>query len=183
MNPRQLAIWSAPGESPRSGVVVDPGKKGSRSVLVQWDDGERASVRKRDPDTVFVPEGSILAKWALNLGELEDLLRVDPAGAFRSYLQEQSESVTQGQLVKAIGGLGFPPETARAAWERARPILRSDSHIATRGVRYRWSDEPIDPFAALRNLAPEAALERLLKGNLKAPQKEALAEAIRAGFR
>ena len=183
MNPRQLAVWFAPGGTPRSGVVIDPGRSGSAKVLVQWDDGDRMEVRKRDANVVFVPEGSILAKWALNIGELEDLLRTDPAEAFRGYLQEQAESVTQGNLVKAITGLGFSLDEAKAAWERAKPTLRSDAHIAAQGVRYQWSDQPIDPYAALRDLTPEAALQRLLKGRLREPQKAALADAVRAGFK
>ena len=147
------------------------------------DDGERALVRKKDPTVIFVPEGSILAKWALNIGELEDLLRTNPAGVFRSYLQEQSDSVTEGSLVKVVTGLGFSLDEVRAAWLRAKPGLRSDAHVTARGVRYQWSEQPIDPHAALRALAPEAALQRLLKGRLSEPQKLALADTIRAGFK
>jgi hypothetical protein len=182
MEPRVLAVWSAPGEPPRSGVVIDRPAR-SPKVLVEWDDGERVKVVKKDPAIHFVPEGSVLAKWALNIGELEDLLRRDPAEAFRRYLQEQHDSITQGDLIKAITSVGFTPDEAKSAWNRARPILRSDPHIAAYRVRYRWSDEPIDPFADLRSLPPEQALHRLLRGGLKAPAKEALAEAIRAGFK
>ncbi|MDT5045937.1 MAG: hypothetical protein QOG75_1790, partial [Mycobacterium sp.] len=41
----------------------------------------------------------------------------------------------------------------------------------------------IDPHAALRALTPEGALQRLIKGNLTQPQKQALADTIRGGFR
>jgi hypothetical protein len=61
--------------------------------------------------------------------------------------------------------------------------LRSDAHIAAHGVRYQWSEQPIDPHAALRALTPEEALQRLLKGNLREPQKQVLADVIRGGFR
>lgn len=182
MEPRELAVWTAPGEPPRTGVVIDRPAR-SPKVLVQWDDGERVRVVKRDPAIHFVPEGSVLAKWALNIGELEDLLRTNPAEAFRCYLQEQRDSITYGTLIKAITSLGFAPDQARSAWDRAKPILRSDPHIAAHGARYRWSKEPIDPLAGLRGLEPEKALQRLLKGRLSVLEKEALAEAIRAGFK
>jgi hypothetical protein len=183
MKARQLAVWSAPGEVARSGVVVDPGKSGARKVLVQWDDGERVHVQKKDPAIVFVPEGSILAKWALNIGELEDLLRTNPAGAFRIYLQEQPESVTERELTRAVEGLGFPHDVTDDAWQRAKPVLRADAHIAAHGRRYQWSDQPIDPHAKLRSLDPEGALQRLLKGRLSEQEKQVLVEVIRSGFR
>lgn len=182
MKPRELAVWSAPGETPRSGVVIDRGKPGSRKALIEWDDGERAHVQKKDPAIRFVPEGSALAEWAMNPGDLEDLLAKDPAEVFRRYLQEQPESVTQGTLTKMLVSLGFTVGEARAAWERAKPALRSDSHIAAYGVRYQWSDEPIDPLSKFRSLSPEDALQRLLQGRLKVEEKAALADAIRAGF-
>jgi hypothetical protein len=182
MKARELAVWSAPGETPRSGIVIDRPAR-SPNVLVEWDDGERAKIRKKDPAIRFVPEGSVLAKWALNIGDLEELLRRDPADAFRRYLQEQPESVTAGTLTKAIATLGFTSAEVKSAWDRANPVLRSDPHVDAHGQRFRWSDEPIDPLATMRSLPPEQALQRLLKGRLAAGEKQALAEAVRAGFR
>jgi hypothetical protein len=176
------AVWRVPGKVPLRGVVVArPTKTGK--VTVKWDDGREERVSQTDPVVRFAYEGTNQLKWLLNPDELDERFRKDQLSVFLDVLRDSAQPLSAAKLRKALIDAGTSPAAVKSAWDTVKPTLKDHEHVAVKGDSYRWSNEIVDPHAALRALSPEGALQRLLKGRLKQAQRDVLAEIIRAGFR
>jgi hypothetical protein len=179
---REVAVWWVPGESPRQGTVVK--RRGPRSaVIVKWENGREEPVPASDKSVKYAIDGTRRLEWLLKPGLLESEFRAEPAEVFAQIVRDEGKSIQTLQLKRRVIDLGLPAEEVNAAFIDAKPILAKNRHLVIQGAKHSWSDEPVDPYADLRSLAPHAALDQLLyTKRLKPEQREALADAIRAAL-
>jgi hypothetical protein len=159
-------------------------RRGPRSaVVVRWENGREEHVPHADKSVKYANEGTRRLAWLLKPGLLESEFQADPAEVFTQVVKEEGKSIQTLQIKRRLIDLGLPPDQVNSAFIQAKPVLAKNRHLVIQGAKHSWSDEPVDPYADLRSLAPHAALDRLLstKG-LKAEQKEALADAVRAAL-
>jgi hypothetical protein len=183
VNRSEFAVWSPPGEPLQRGLVIKRGSPNA-SVVVQWDSGRQERVKPREPGVRFAFDGTERLKWLLKPGLLEDRFRNNPADVFVDVIRDEGTIIQTATIKRRLVELGLDSEKVAKAFDRARPAIRANLHVVIKGASHSWSDVEVDPLADLRNLDPEEALDRLLNApRLKADQKEALADAIRAGFR
>jgi hypothetical protein len=178
----EVAVWSVPGEQIRQGTVIK--RRGPRSaVVVRWENGREEPVPHADKSVKYANEGTLRLAWLLNPDLLESEFRADPAEVFTQVVKEEGKSIQTLQIKRRVIDLGLPVEEVNAAFIRAKPILAKNRHLVIQGAKHSWSNEPVDPYADLRSLPPRTALDRLLSTKrLKAEEKEALADAIRAAL-
>lgn len=175
------AVWFVPGEAPQLGLVV--GRKSTTKLVVRWPDGREEIVGSKDPAVRFAPEGSLQLRWLLDPGALEERLREAPVSVFLDVLKDRREPLTAAKMQKPVVEAGMTPETVKAAWNEVKTRFKTHPNVAVVTSTFEWSDEPVDPHAALRRLSPEQALDRLLKPGLKPDEKKIVADIIRSGFK
>jgi hypothetical protein len=177
----ELAVWRVPGAEPSVGVVLHKTTKNVRTV--RWDDGREQKVAAKDPVIRFAFRDTHRFKWLLDPDILESDLASDATDAFVAVLQDERGPLSSRALKKAVTDVGIDDGVVAAAWARAKPSLIKHEHLIVAGDSFQWSDEVVDPYAALRELSPEEALQRLLKGSVKPDVKVVLADVIRAAFK
>jgi hypothetical protein len=179
---REIIVRVLPGELPRRGAVVERDKSPSASVVVRWDDGTDERVRPGDRSVGYASEGSVCAQWLLEPGTAAEAFGADPLRVFTEFIRDTGK-ITKTMLLRRIVVAGVSESQVVAEYKESRAGLRANRHIQITSDSHTWSDTPIDPYADLRGLAPHEALDRLaeVKG-LRAPQRLALADAVRAGL-
>lgn len=157
-------------------------RRGPRAaVIVRWDGGREEPVKHGDKSVKYAFEDTRRLTWLLQPGLLESEFRADPAGVFTQIVKDEGKSIRTQQLKRRVVDLGLPADEVDEAFTQAKPLLAKNRHLVIKSGSHSWSNEPVDPYADLRNLAPHTALDQLLSAKrLTADQKEALADAIRA---
>ena len=185
MKQEELAVRLAPGALPRRGTVLQRGKTASASVLILWDDGDQERVKATDRSVGYAREGSRHLAWLLEPGLIDEDFNADPLGVFTEVIKEAGK-ITVTMLVRSLTQLGLDDRDIRDAYAKTKDALKIHPHIEVKGASHRWSDAPIvrvDPYDHLRKLSPHEALDQLATGkNLRAPQKAALADAVRSAL-
>ena len=179
-------IKFVPGELAQVGTVVQRGKTPAAAVLVEWENGRREKVRPRDPQVRFAHQGSRRLQWLMDPDSIHEDFQADAAGVFAHVIQEAGK-ITALMLARRLGELGLIENDVKDALAKSKDELIRHPNIVRSGQTYTWSDEPKpvppDPLADLRRLPPHDALDRLAFGKgLRAPEKAALAEAIRVAL-
>lgn len=175
-------MWRVAGAEPRLGAVVAKTKSNVRTV--RWEDDEsEGKVKANDPIVRFAFRGTHKLEWLLDPDSFDRDFRSNPGEIFVSVLRDERTPMTASALQKEIVHVSGDPAEVKRAWAAVKPTFSQHKHVLTVGTTLQWSDEPVDPYAAIRRLTPEEALQRLLKGAVKADVKNILAEVIRSGFR
>ena len=186
MERTEIAVWRVAGAEPATGKVVKRTKSNIRTV--RWDDEGHAPREQRiEPksSTVrFAYEDTRKLKWLLDPDGLEAQFKANPEEIFVAVLQDLREPATGRTIQAEVASAGVDQVAVRRAWDSAKPRLEKHRHIELiKPGKFAWSDEPVDPYAALKRLTPEEALQKLLKGGISAEIKNVLADVIRSGFR
>jgi hypothetical protein len=168
---------------PQRGLVIKRGSA-SAAVLVKWESGREEKVKPRDPSVRFAFDGTERLRWLLEPGLLQDRFKGDPTGVFVDVIRDERRAIQTAQIKRRVVDAGLDQDEVAKAFEQAKPAIRANRHIVIKGGSHTWSDVEVDPYADLRGLDPEEALSHLINTpRLKREQKDALADAIRSGFR
>jgi hypothetical protein len=151
---------------------------------VQWDGGREEKVKARAPNIYYAFDGSRRLEWILDRDKLRLQFAEDPASVFVDVVRDEGKVIQTAQIKGRLVDLGLEKAEVDQAFDESKPALRRDRHVVIAGAAHSWSDVEVDPHERLRKMSPPDALQYLLSTpRLKAEQKEALADAIRAGFR
>jgi hypothetical protein len=163
-------------------VVLRRGGAGA-AVLVQWESGRQEKVKPRDPAVKYALDGSRRLEWLLEPSLLHEQFRTDPTSVFVDVIRDEGKSIQTAQIKRRLVECGLNSDEVASAFNGAKTSLRANRHIVIKGGSHLWSDVPVDPYVSLRKLPPHEALDQLLTTpRLKPDQKQALADAIRAGL-
>lgn len=146
----------------RTGRLLDRTDQG---YLVSWDDEDAPRTLSAIPMSVAqVRVGTLRHRALVNPSALDAELGDAPAPLFAEFLRDQRRPVRAQELIKEfVAQTQFDRDRIAAAWKRAKPELNKHPNIDVSGrpPSYRWTDTPVDPFAALRSLPLAVVLERI----------------------
>lgn len=111
---------------------------------------------------------------------LAELFAISVDAAVLQVLRDSGRLLVKSEILAELARAGVPGSDADSAWGAAQKRLRVDPRVITEkdrlSVRYGWNPEP--PPAP----NPAEALALLVRGRLTLGEREALAEAVRAGM-
>ncbi|MEU4695068.1 hypothetical protein [Actinoplanes sp. NPDC023714] len=179
---QEIAVRVLPGELPQRGIVVQRGKSAASSIAVRWDGGSEERIRPSDQTVGYASDDTVCAQWLLDPGSVVEVFDSDPVHVFTEFIRD-SRKITKMMLLRRVVVAGVSEGHAATSYAASRAALRADPHIQIRSDSHTWSDVPIDRYVGLRSLPPHEALDRLTGARgLRAPQRAALADAVRAGL-
>lgn len=94
-------------------------------------------------------------------------------------LRSAGRALTAAEVKEALRAEGMSKADVDKAWPGLQKRLKAHDHVAVEGKAYRWA-APVDESPEA--ISVEEALELLVKGDLSAPGRAALAEAIRSAL-
>jgi hypothetical protein len=151
---------------------------------VEWDGGQEEKVKADAPNVYYAFDGSRRLEWILNPNKLRLQFADDPVSVFIDVIKDEGKVIQTAQIKRRLLDLGLDKAEVDDAFDKSRPALRRNRHVVITSAAHSWSEVEVDPHKHLRNMSPPDALQHLLTTpRLKAEEKEALADAIRAGFR
>lgn len=179
----EVAVWSEQGQPVQRGVVKKRGSS-KAAVLVEWESGRVERVKAGASGILYAVDGSTRLRWILDRNALTSQFASDASSVFADVIRDEGKTIQSAQIKRRLVDLGLDKDEVDKEFLKSKTALRRNLHLVIEGAGHTWSDVEVDPYENLRKMPPEAALEHLLtKTRLTGEQKQALADAIRAGFR